>query len=91
MCWGLHIMEGDKVVKRIDTVGDAFAFFGSDFIRYHSSDRPVEFVKPGAPGDYCLCPIDVEMLVEKSGYKFIDHTDPRWDPFDHRIEEASIP
>lgn len=96
MCWGLHIMDGDKLVRMIDTTGAAIQFFGADNVCYDTrddepSDDPRANKSPEddvANGDFCLCPIDIDYLLEKTGYVRIEHTDPRWDSLDTRIERA---
>jgi hypothetical protein len=94
MCWGLHIMEGDKVVKRIDTTAEAIAFFGIENVRYSGREGPNDPPDPPPPidpndADWCLCPIDKDYILERCGYVRIDYDDPRWDSFDTRIEKAS--
>lgn len=69
MCWGLHIMEGAKVVKRIDTTAEAIAFFGAESVRYslpEGRDDPTE-PPPIDPNDadWCLCPIDKDYSISR--------------------------
>lgn len=95
MCWGLHIMEGNAVVREINTTGAAVAFFGSGSVRYDlrytdpsAVDRRLETTpeQDVANGDFCLCPIDIDYLLERTGYRRIDYDDLRWDSMDTRIE-----
>ena len=85
MCWGLHIMEGNKVVREINTTAEAIAFFGAEHVRISNGCAP----RPDRDYNYCLCPVDIEHLAARTGYRFIEQDDPRFDSMDNRIEKIT--
>jgi len=88
MCWGLHIMEGDAVRVRIETTAQAVAFFGAEHVKMDGGGDPRD-VPGGSDLEWCLCPIDVDHLLDAHGYRRIPIDDPRWDACDTRIERIA--
>jgi hypothetical protein len=89
MCAELWIMDGDRFVEAIETTAQAVARFGAEHVRlsnpHNGSDDP-RSLPTGDNLDWCLCPIDIDRLLEAHGYRRIGMDDPRWSPLDILIE-----
>lgn len=88
MCWGIEIMDGERVIARAYSVREAVAIFGPEHMRLTQPETPGEYAGGlDLTADHCLCPVDTDYLIKANGYQMIPMDDPRWSPIDHRIEK----
>ena len=80
MCWDLHFADdNNKIVEEIVTTKQAIERFGAENIRFWDGS-PVD---ESADNDHCLCPVDIEYLLDRVGWQLVEHPHPLWDSFNN--------
>lgn len=98
MCWAIKIWKDQEVIATIETVKQAAEYFGAEFLRYVRYDSPVTEDEKERWQNYpvdvndecCLCPIDKEFLLTKTGYQRILDDDPRFSYMDIAVEKVIV-